>query len=99
MLKQTLSPEILHVAKRMVWFKPPEETIAEALVNPSLFLSYVMTYGTINDILVVQKHFTPEAFRKALCAQVPGIFDSRSWAYWHIVFDISPLPPLPTRKL
>jgi hypothetical protein len=34
------TPELLAVAERVVWFKPP----AEALADPIHFLAYVMTY-------------------------------------------------------
>ncbi len=79
----------------MVWFKPPEE----ALADPVLFLSHVMTYGTVDDLLVMRTHFTDEQLRQVLRAGLPGVFDARSWAYWHAVLDVRPVPPLPTRRL
>ena len=36
------TPELLRVARRVVWFKPPEDTLA----HPIHFLAQVMTYGT-----------------------------------------------------
>ena len=87
--------DLLRVAKRMVWFKTPEETLAE----PFLFLSYAMTYGTVDDLRVARAHFTDEQLRQALRAGIPGVFDARSWAYWHAVLGIRPAPPLPTRNL
>lgn len=33
--------ELLRVAKRVVWFKPPEETLRD----PVFFLNHVMTVG------------------------------------------------------
>ncbi len=94
-MKQEPSAELLRVAKRMVWFKPPEETLAD----PVLFLSHVMTYGTVEDLRVVRVPFTDEQLRRVLRAGLPGVFDARSWAYWHVVLDIRPVPPLPTRRL
>lgn len=47
------TPQLLAVAERVVWFKPP----AEALADPVHFLAHVMTYGTVED---------PEGFRYAL---------------------------------
>lgn len=79
----------------MVWFKPPEETLAD----PVLFLSHVMTYGTVEDLQVMRGHFTDEQLRQVLRAGLPGVFDARSWAYWHAVLGIRPVPPLPTRRL
>jgi hypothetical protein len=40
------TPELLAVAERVVWFKPP----AEALADPVHFLAHVMTYGTVEDL-------------------------------------------------
>jgi len=40
------TPELLAVAERVVWFKPP----AEALAGPVHFLAHVMTYGTVEDL-------------------------------------------------
>ena len=37
--------------------------------------------------------------REALAQAPPGVFDARSWSYWHLMLDPSPAPPLPQRKL
>lgn len=95
MTKLDASADLLRVAKRMVWFKTPEETLAE----PLLFLSYVMTYGTVDDLRVVRARFPDDRLREALRAGIPGVFDARSWAYWHAVLNLGPAPPLPTRRL
>ena len=94
-MKQEPFAELLRVAKRMVWFKPAEE----ALADPVLFLSHAMTYGTVDDLRVVRTHFTDEQLRQVLRAGLPGVFDARSWAYWHAVLDVWPVSPLPTRRL
>jgi len=41
------------VAKRVVWFKKPED----ALRDVKLFLAHVMTYGTLNDIATALHYF------------------------------------------
>ena len=64
-----------------------------------LFLSHVMTYGTVDDLRVARAHFADEQLREVLRAGPPGVFDARSWAYWHAVLDVRPVPPLPTRRL
>lgn len=79
----------------MVWFKPPEETLRD----PVLFLNHVMTWGTVEDILVARSHFDDDDFRAALRQAHPGIFDPRSWSYWHLVLGMEPAPPLPERRL
>ena len=79
------------VAERLVWFKSP----ADALLDKQLFLTHVMTFGTETDLVVARKYFTEADFRDALDHPLPGIFDVRSWNYWHIIFSITPVPPLP----
>ena len=95
MTKPDAPADLLRVAERMVWFKTPEETLAE----PLLFLSYAMTYGTVDDLRVVRARFPDDRLREALRAGIPGVFDARSWAYWHAVLGVRPAPPLPTRRL
>ena len=95
MTESPRTPELLRVAKRMVWFKPPEETLRD----PVLFLNHVMTWGTVDDIGVARSCFDEDDFRDALRRAHPGIFDPRSWAYWHLVLGMDPAPPLPERRL
>ena len=88
-------PNLLAVAKRVVWFKPPEETLRDT----TLFLNHAMTYGGVRDVLTVREHFDDEALRHALREAYPGVFDPHSWAYWHTVLGVTPVPELPTRKI
>jgi hypothetical protein len=90
-----LPAELLHVAHEVVWFKEPEETLADA----RFFLAHVMTYGTIEEIAVVRKYFTPAQFREALENAPAGVFDPRSWAYWNTMFDRVPVPEMPRRHI
>lgn len=87
--------DLEHVAKRLFWWKPP----VEALADPIRFLAQVMTYGTVEDILAAKRYFSDAAFREVLANPPAGVFDPRSWHYWHLVFGISPVPPLPTRQI
>ena len=87
------SKEILAVASRVVWFEEPEKTLADK----KLFLSHVMTYGTMEDVLAVRAVFTDKDFKETLDDPVPGVFDPRSWAYWNTVFGRIPTPPMKTR--
>lgn len=86
--------ELLQVAKRTVWFQPPEETLRD----PVLFLCHVMTYGMPEDVKVVRSYFSDDDLREALRQAHPGIFDPRSWSYWHLMLSEQPTPPLPTRR-
>jgi hypothetical protein len=88
------TPELLNVARRVVWFKQPEEALAE----PLLFLAHVMTYGAAEDLAALRGVVEPSDFGEVLDNAPPGIFDARSWAYWHLVCDRLPAPPLPVRE-
>lgn len=83
------------VAAKLVWWKAPEE----ALSDPIDFACRVMTLGTWDDIVLVRQELGDELLKQALRQPRPGIFDARSWRYWHLVFDITPEPPLPKRNL
>jgi hypothetical protein len=49
-----LTPELLNVARRVVWFKEPEETLSD----PVHFLAHVMTYGTAEDLRALEALWT-----------------------------------------
>jgi hypothetical protein len=86
--------ELLRVAKRMVWFKTPEETLSDFV----FFLAHVMTYGVSEDVKTAQKYFTREDFLRALENAPAGVFDIRSWAYWNTVLGRVPVPAMPKRR-
>jgi hypothetical protein len=85
--------DLLEVAPRIIWFEPAEA----ALANPVRFLTYLMTFGTIEDIKVVRRYVSLDDFREALVHAPPGIMDKRSWAYWNIRFGRYPVPAMPQR--
>lgn len=89
-----LTPALLTVARRVVWFKEP----ADALADPVHFLASMMTYGTVEDLRALQEIIGLEDFREVLDHAPPGIFDARSWAYWNLKCGRSPVPPLPVRR-
>ena len=67
-----MSPwDLQMVAKRVVWFKKPED----ALRDTKLFLAHVMTYGTLNDITATLHYFSESDFEAVLDDPPPGIFD------------------------
>ena len=89
-----MTPDLLRVARRVVWFKEPEEALAE----PVHFLAHLMTYGTVEDLKAVQGVAGLEEFREVLERAPAGVFDARSWAYWHLKCGRVPAPPLPARQ-
>jgi len=89
------TPLTLEIARRVVWFEPPER----ALANPVQFMAYAMTYATHEDMQVIRRYVSDDEFREALDRAPPGIIDARSWAYWNCKMGRYPAPPLPRRTL
>lgn len=89
------SSELRIVAKRVVWFKTPDD----ALQDVKLFLAHVMTYGTLSDIATTLYYFSESDFEAVLDDPPPGVFDRRSWTYWNVRYHREPVPVLPTRNL
>jgi hypothetical protein len=88
------TPELLRVAQRVIWFEPPDK----ALADPVRFLAHVMVFGTVEDLTALRAFVGKDAYREALEQAPPGIFDARSWAYWNLICDRRPTPPLPERS-
>ena len=87
------TPELLRVARRVIWFEEPER----ALADPVQYLAYVMVFGTIEDLKTLHGIVGKDEYREVLAQAPPGIFDTRSWAYWNLVCGRKPSPPLPVR--
>lgn len=83
-----------NIAKELLWWQTPEVSLA----NPRRFLAQVMALGTWQEVQAVQTAFGWNAFRDALQHAAPGVFDARSWSYWHAFFGL-PEPELPRRSL
>lgn len=81
------------VAKRVVWFKKPED----AMQDTRLFLAQVMTYGTLSDLTTTLRYFSEADFEAVLDNPPPGVFDRRSWTYWNVRYRRQPVPALPIR--
>lgn len=83
------------VAAKLFWWKCPDE----ALADERRFLAQAMTFGSWADMQVVSSRYGEGALRAVLADAPPGVFERRSWAYWHARFAIEPVPPLPRRRL
>ena len=88
-----VTPQMLEVARRIIWFEEPEK----ALADPVRFMAYAMTYARHEDMRVIRQHVSDEEIRQALDTAPPGIFDPRSWAYWNLIMGRFPPPPLRKR--
>ena len=88
------SPALCAIARRVCWWQAPAETLA----YPALFMAQLMTVGTWHDVCTARAQLGDQWFRQTLAQAPPGVFDAASWHYWHHVFGLAPVPPLPTRR-
>ena len=88
-------PALIAAARQVVWWMPPEESLRDEI----LFLNQAMQFGTLEVVQAIRKHFDDETLRNALRNARAGIFDRRSWAYWHLVLGMGDAPPLPVRYI
>jgi hypothetical protein len=86
---------LLELARRYVWWQPPEKTLA----RPELLPCQLMQLGTAEDVRMARDVLGDDMFRAALRSAPPGILDARSWNFWHLVLLGQPPPPLPSRPL
>jgi hypothetical protein len=88
-----ITPLTLDLARRIIWFEPPDLALAE----PIRFMAYAMTYARHEDMRVIRRYLSDDDIREALDRAPPGIIDPRSWAYWNSKMGRYPSPPLPVR--
>ncbi len=82
------------MASRVVWWDTPERAV-ERLDD---FLARVMTLGTLDDVNAVEAIYGIARLRTAVLQASPGIFDVRSWHYWHHRLGLGDAGPLPVRR-
>ena len=87
------TPEFLRAAKRIIWFKPPEE----ALANPIALLTYAMNASTDEDMALLLGHVGIDGLTEAIDNAPPGIMSQRAWSYWNAKIGRYPAPPMPRR--
>lgn len=87
--------ELDRLARRLFWW----DGAAQGQPDAARLLAQVMVYGTPEDLAVARRHFPPSAFRAVLDDPPPGLFDARSWAYWHAVFGLQAPRELPRREI
>jgi hypothetical protein len=84
--------ELLRVARKVVWYDTPEQTLADL----NTFLSHLMVYGSSTDVAVTKRYVPAEEFRKVLEDAPAGVFTQDAWRKWHEDLGM-PVPPLPRR--
>ena len=89
----TFPPELIRVARKVVWYDRPEDTLADL----PTFLAHVMVYGSPADVALVEGFVPAEEFRRVLENAPAGLFTIDRWRSWHERFGM-PVPPLPRRR-
>jgi hypothetical protein len=83
------------VARKVIWFDQPERVLG----NTQYFLTYLMNYGTEEDLKVVRKYYSDADFEAALDNPAPGVFFRDAWIKWNSHYNRLPVPPLPKRHI
>lgn len=94
-LAPDLIAELLPVAAKVFWWGTPED----ALQDLTRFVAQVMTYGDWQDVQKTMRLLGEPAFEAVLENPPAGVFDKKSWNYWHAFFGRTPIPELPRRQL
>ena len=81
------------VARRLFWWLTPEEALADS----RRFIAQVMVYGNLEDVVAMKARFPESELRAVLLDPPRGLFDPRSWAYWHLVLGLEAPPAPPPR--
>lgn len=90
-----LTPELQEAITRCIWFEPAER----AIQNTAKLTAHILTYGSIGDVKALRAQLSDAELKRALDNAPAGIFDARSWAYWHLCMGQRTPPPMPMRKL
>ncbi len=85
--------ELLRVAKKVVWYDQPEDTLGDL----KTFLTHVMVYGSAGDLAIVERYVPLDEFRRVLEEAPAGVFTEEAWKRWHERFGM-PAPSLPRRR-
>src|SRR6266513_3809779 len=94
-LAPELLRELLPVAAKVFWWGTPEESLQDV----PRFVAQVMTFGDWRDVRTTMRLLGSEEFQSVLENAPTGVFDKKSWNYWHASFRRYPVPALPDRQL
>src|SRR5436190_5314633 len=81
--------ELLPVARKVFWWGEPKAWLEDSV----RFVAQVMTYGDLEDIRTTLRLLGNEAFTQVLDHPPAGVFDIKSWTFWHRRYDRN-VPPL-----
>lgn len=85
-------PQLLPIARRVFWWGKPEAWLEDSI----RFAAQVMTYADLDDLRVVASLLGEDIFREVLRSPPAGVFDIKSWTFWHLRYGLE-VPPFPVR--
>ena len=83
------------MARKYVWWQPPDRTLADQ----RLLLAQMMTFGSVDDVRWLLSHVSEDSLRRMLRDPPAGVFNGRSWRFWHLRLGCVPVPELPVRPV
>ena len=86
--------DVRSIAERLVWWQPADLTLR----RPLRFVAQAMAIGSFEDAECVRARYGAHALERVLDDPPAGVFDARSWSYWHLVLGRASVPPLPSRR-
>lgn len=91
--------ELDRLARIYSWDMKPDE----ARRWPHRLLRRVMDVGTLDDIVLMERHIGREELKRALDTAEIGSLRPKSWTFWHYRLGQTdpdaPCPPMPTRRM
>lgn len=67
--------------------------------TPLRIAAQVMALGSLEDIQRVREAHGDSIFAEVLANPPQGLFDAKTWSFWHQKVGISPIPPLPSQSV
>jgi hypothetical protein len=89
---------LARLAAKYIWWKTPDE----ALRIPERVIAQVMNIGDYDDVQEMVQALGDETLSDVLRSAEAGMFNERSWTYWHYRLGLAApgqVPPLPSRRL
>ena len=83
------------MARKYVWWQPP----LRALADRRTFFAQMMTLGSVDDVRWLLARVSEEDLCGVLRDPPVGVFNGRSWNFWHLRLGCEPVPELPARTL
>ena len=81
------------VAHKVFWWGEADEWLDDC----ARLVAQVMTFGDLEDIRTTWRLLGDSAFLTVLDRPPPGVFDIKSWTFWHRRYNRA-VPALPGRR-